>query len=523
MKLNVTKQKLILDKETIAEGAVNYATFQLNCDKSWKGLTKTVRFTADDGISVYDVPEVEENKIYYIPNEVLVKGKITVGVIGVSDKMTVTTATAFFTVEESIDRGRMPSVTHDAYAKYVHDASAHRKAAEEAEATSLACLEKCQRLKSQADSLVASALESERNSRKILEEVSCMLNAVGVAFRDIMNTGERLLSLDSNLYFSESKREKGEKARVFSESRRAEAEAERRAGETRREAAEARRMTAENVRALSEAERTKRFADIETRLSGLEEIERVDFACVFVAAEGEGELDVIDSCALFDSITLYGNTELVDGELCGVGEEGFVTFTVGDAEISIPVSRPLYSAGNIRDELTVSADGSVTVLRRISQVTLDGTVSAIRDDSVSERVMYVTPLLSDLPKYNSTEGISSSFSYGANNLADSVWISGDYVFLDLDSNEYPDVTALAQKLSEKSLVIVYPKQIPTQEAEGSIAPMMLAFPNVIKYDGNMKLNYKKNIFNALETLTERLNKIEKEKDNDNNIEEIHIA
>ncbi len=523
MKLTVTKQKLVLDKDVIAEGAVNYATFQLNCDDSWKGLVKTVRFTADNGINVYDVPQVEDSKIYYIPNEVLVKGKASVGVIGVSEQIILTTSIAYFEVEEALDCGRTPSVTNDAYVKYVKEVTAHKKAAEDAKKVSLECLEKSQKLKSEAEKFSALALESERKAQKILEEVSCILDAVGVSYRDIMNISSMLSDINGSLKVSESRRENREKTRMFSESRRDEAEASRRASETEREAAEARRMAAENLRALCESERVKRFADIETRLNFLEERERVDSGCIFVEAEGEEELDAFDSCAIFDSITLYGNTKLIDGRLYGVGNDGFVTFTIGNTKFDIPVSKPLYSAGNVRDELTVSSNGSITVTRRVSQYTIDKTASIICDDGEGERIMYVAPLLSDLPLYNSMDGMSSSFSYGADALKDSVWISGEYVFLDLNVNEYPDVDALVQKLSEYPLTLIYPKQIPTEEIEGSIEPVPITFPNVIKYDGKMKINCQKNVFKTLETITQRLEKIEKEKNNDNSIEEIHIA
>ena len=98
MILEVTKQKLRVNGE-VTEGAINYATFELHCDKSWEDFIKTVRFATEDGI--YDISDVETCRAYYSPHEVLLEGKVWVGVVGVSGENRVaTTEKASFYVKK---------------------------------------------------------------------------------------------------------------------------------------------------------------------------------------------------------------------------------------------------------------------------------------------------------------------------------------------------------------------------------------------------------------------------------------
>lgn len=522
MKFKVTEQKLeIQAPDVISEGAINFVTFELNCDESWAEFVKTVRFKHEDSDDVYDMPDIKEGVTYYVPAEVLAKGKVYVGVLGVfAVEHVATTTKAYFTVDEAVEQGKTPSTTPDAYAKYVNDVAEHRKTSEGAKKVALDCLEKCQKLMSDAETFSRSAVISRYKTEKLAEEVSGMLDAVGVVFGDIKKIEERLTSLDGVLSHSELKRDNGEQVRILSENGRAYSEEERRSRESERVIAETMRATAENVRALNEERRDRKLGDIEARLNVLENAAPTVLTCVTAVAEGEGEVILTDDCiASTDFISLFGATSVVDGRLCGIGENGIVTLKINGEVIDIPVSQPLYSAGEVSDELRLCPDGSITVIRRTARMTVEPTASILRDSDDSQRIMYVTPLTSTPPSLVATQGISDTFSYGSDVDRDSVWISGEYVFFYLDKSIYPDSKTLCQKLQEKPLNIVYPTFKETVELEGSVTPFSVTSPIAVSGDGKLAVQYKKDIFTAFEKISARLNSLDKMtkegKDDDN--------
>lgn len=528
MKFKVTGQELeILSSKVISEGAVNFVTFELCCDESWNGFAKTVRFAHQDSEEVFDIPDVDEGVAYYVPAEVLTKGMVYVGVVGVqSTERVATTSKAFFTVDEAVEGGKTPSVTADAYAKYVRDVTEHRRASEEAKKVSLECLEKCTRLKEDADTFARSAILSKRKTERILEEVSGMLDAVSMAFRSIKQIEEGLASLNGNLSRSELERDGAERARSMNERKRACLEEQRKSSEDEREAAEMRRCNAEDMRVSRELERDRKLRDMNERLSELEDRAPLPLSYVTVKEEGNGSIELSDmSISSLNSVSVYGETVLREGKLHGKGEMGYVCLTVGADTLELPVSSPLYSVGSAKDELTLGENGDITVVRRTASYVVGSSASFICDDRREGRVMYVTPFNAHLASDQSGEGVSSAFSYGLSADRDSVWISGEYVFFCLDAEKYPDVPSLCKALEDAPLTLIYPVMKPYAVSEGSVYPISPSIPVKVSYDGELSVSYTKDIFKAIENINARLDRLdEKEKENDNdNTEKVHVA
>ncbi|MBR6633916.1 MAG: hypothetical protein IKL05_06425 [Clostridia bacterium] len=528
MKFKVTEQNLeIQAPAVISEGAINFVTFELSCDESWAEFVKTVRFKHENSDDVYDMPDIKEGVTYYVPAEVLAKGKVYVGVLGVfAVEHVATTTKAYFTVDEAVEHGKTPSTTPDAYAKYVNDVVEHRKASEGAKKAALDCLEKCQKLISDAETFSRAAVISRYKTEKLAEEVSGMLDAVGVVFGDIKRIEERLTSIDGMLSNSEQRRDNGEQVRILSENGRAYSEEDRRSRESERVVAETMRATAENLRALNEERRDRKLCDVDERLKALENADPAVLTCITAVAEGEGEVILTDDCITnTDFISLFGNTSVVDGRLYGVGEKGFVTLKINDKIIDIPISQPLQSAGEVRDELRLCPDGSVTVIRRTAKMTVEPNASILRDSKDSGRIMYVTPLTSPTPSLTVTDGVSNMFSYGSEVDRDSVWIGGEYVFLYLDKSAYPDSQTLCERLTENPLNIVYPIFKETFELEGSITPFTLDSPVTVSTEGRLSVQYKKDIFKAFEKIGARLKSLDEKtkEEKDDNSTEINIA
>lgn len=502
MILKVTKQKLELDSDIIAEGAINYATFELQCDISWRDFSKTVRFVKNG--KVYDLSDVEEGRSYYLPHVILNEGTVWVGVVGVSDGNRVaTTEKAEFHVKGAIESGNTPVLPPDAYAKYVNEVTTHRKRAEMAEQISLECLKKCERLMSESENFTSIALSAKGRAEEILKEASGILDAVGMAFRDIREIEEALSSVNSRYSTAEQQRDKCEKARAFTENKRALSEDERRQRETEREAAEIRRNIAEQVRSLNDARRDDRLNTMETRLAELEAREPILTTCISAVASGENEL-VLDAFSLPESITIYGATTR-DGKLHGVGEEGFVTVTSDGSSIIIPISEPLYSVGETADSVTVTADGEVTVCRRTAKVTLDGSESYTIENMRDGSVMYITPLITATPQFESVD-IISSLEEG------NIRINGDYLFICFDADLYPNIPTLAQRLKDRPVEIIYPVLRPYEKNEGSVD--IDSLPSQIEYGGRISVKYKKDLFKVMDNLKKIIDEKEK-KDNEN--------
>ena len=82
MILTVKGQSLDLAGGIIAEGSVEFASFTLECDSSWDGYSRTVRFRHTSQEDTYDVAGVVDGRAYYVPSEVLVRGSVFVSVLG---------------------------------------------------------------------------------------------------------------------------------------------------------------------------------------------------------------------------------------------------------------------------------------------------------------------------------------------------------------------------------------------------------------------------------------------------------
>ena len=494
MILKVSGQRLELDCEVIAEGAIDFVTLELQCDESWCDFYKTVRFERDG--ELYDLP-VEEGKAYYLPTVILAEGKVGVGVIGVAEGNRVaTTEKAYFYVRGGVASGKTPITTPDAYAQYVTEVEEHRKRAEAAQRDSAICLERCEELSEYSKDIADGVEDRLRRCEDILRKVSGMLDAVGMAFCDINGIRETLASADSRYELSEKKRDRGERARVFVEDKREAAEEERRQREAEREAAENRRNIAEQVRSLGDVRRNERIKELEERLSVLESAESP--AVITSTVEGEGEVTVED-WAEAESITLFA-----DGGLRGADK---VSFELGATAYEIPIYAPLHSVGEIADSVTVNALGEATACRRTEYVTLDGTESYAVD---TELGALITPLVSKPPLYHCRETVTS--------FDGSIEINGDYIFIYV-GNDYTDIPTFAEALKSRPIEIVYPILHPTEEKAGNL--QLEELPRSIRYGGKISVTYKKDTFKVLDAMNERITKIEKEKSNGNN-QEIHL-
>ena len=505
MKINVKKQRLELDGDTVAEGALNYAAFELYCDDSWKGFNKTVRFAAEDGI--YDVPDIEEGKAYYIPHEVLREGRVWVGVVGVAeDNRVATTEKTWFDVKGAIASGNTPTVTRDAYAVFVNEALQHRRAAKESESAVLDCLEKCRELTEEVKRLSRIAVGSARRCDSVREEVHGMMSAVGMAFRDIKEAEKTIASVNSKYTAEEMRRDKGERARAYSESKRGEKEEERRQRETEREAAEIRRSTAEQVRAFNDARRESQLKDMEERIFTMENAVPQPLTHLHSVEAGEGELR-LDDFTEAESITLYGKVTEKDGKLHGAGEGGFLTFTSDGEEMSLPLSQPLYSVGDVEDSVTLSSRGEVTVTRRTERLCIDGTESYVCEDT-DDGVICITALTGKAPLYGNCTVVSSFTE-----LCSDIFINGDHLFFCLDGNNCHDIPTFTEELKKRPIELIYPILTPVEEREGSVG--IVTMPHLIGYNGKISASCKKDIFKALEMLNEKIKQIEKENKNEN--------
>lgn len=526
MKFKVTGQRLEIEAPmTVSEGARNFVTFELTSDESWKDFIKTARFENENTEYVCDVPDVEEGKAYYIPSEILVGGRVSVGVVGVcgQDRLA-TTQVAHFDVEKAIDNGKMPTITPNAYAKYVNDVREHRRVSERASESCQESLDECRRLSTKVSEIFESNSVSERKVRRMLEESSGILDAVGVAFREIVEIKESLSLLDTSLVQAEKKRDTMERAREISENKRKANETLRQKSEVERASSEIRRSREEGLRIVGEVERQKKFNELDKRILELENKKPELISSVVGRLTNKGRVELLDSAALeVIGITVYGESYLENGKLCGVGENGSVTLNIQGEAVSVSLPSPLYSVGDIRDELVISADGSVNVIRRIEKYIVNSKSPLLRDDSKNERVMFVAPLETNGARCDSDGGMSSYFSYGAGCDEDSVWVSGEYLFFNLDSNKYPDTNALTARLESDELVILYPKDSAEKEEEGSVVLPDLSVPCTIDGEYTLSLEYKKDIFKTFEKIISRLDSLEEKEEYNGNNEEACIT
>lgn len=122
LKITVKNQSLGLSEEVIAENSAEFAVFSASFSSEWDGFEKTVRFRHAEGNTVYDVANVTENGEYFIPSEVLHRGRVYVSCVGVKGAGSIATSTReSFEVKGSLitSEGTVPTVTPNAYAQYV--------------------------------------------------------------------------------------------------------------------------------------------------------------------------------------------------------------------------------------------------------------------------------------------------------------------------------------------------------------------------------------------------------------------
>jgi hypothetical protein len=187
MKFEVKGQRLeLVGSNVVAEGAVEFTTFTLECDESWDGYERVVRFRHTSHESVWDVAGVRDGEVYYVPSEVLVRGSVFVSVVGVKNGISVaTTETSGFFDEGAVDSGKTPTVTPDAYAQYVMQASAVQSGVEAALALTLEAEEDCSDAKkvcevcaAECSELADACRESERTALGVEKSVNEALETV---------------------------------------------------------------------------------------------------------------------------------------------------------------------------------------------------------------------------------------------------------------------------------------------------------------------------------------------------------
>lgn len=301
MKLKVNGQSLELEGgNIIAEGSVGFASFTLECDSSWKGYSRTVRFRHASQEKVYDVAGVVDNDVYYIPAEVLVRGSVFVSVLGVKGTANIsTTEFAGFFVEGTVDSGMTPTVTENAYAQYV--SMVNEKVELVNEAAALA-----ENSREHAEQLAGLAAISEDHCREsaslCLSRATYCQEAVGrvagaeremnIAVEQVHNSVNSLLSHDHALSVAENGRVASENARAEAERVRGISEKERELAEKARVEAEAERIAAERGRVAGEAEREKRIAQAE---DGIDSVSKALYTtAAAIRGEMEGEKIIID-------------------------------------------------------------------------------------------------------------------------------------------------------------------------------------------------------------------------------------
>ncbi len=272
MKLKVNGQSLKIESGGIvSEGAVEFASFVLECDESWKNFVRTVRFRHTSSQAVYDVAGVTDGAVYYIPAEVLTKGNVFVSVLGVSGGVHIsTTELASFFVEGSLDEGKTPVVTEDAYAQYVHSVKEYTDVAKEAKDKAISAQNVCEELAGLATVCEDNCEKSvqvcadfatlcERTSNSAAGAELSMQQAVE-SVRESVNV---LIDKNSDISIAENERAGAEYKRAQNEKERETAENERCEREEARSLAEAERILSEKTRILADSEREARLEQAE--------------------------------------------------------------------------------------------------------------------------------------------------------------------------------------------------------------------------------------------------------------------
>ena len=343
MKFEVNGQSLkLVEGATVAEGAVEFASFSIFCDSSWDGYSRCVRFRHAGDEDIWDVAGVQDGKVYYIPAEVLIRGSVFVSVLGVKGNERIsTTELAGFFVEGSLDNGKTPQVTPDAYAQYVSAVTESVAETRESRDRALLAMRVCEGLAGDMTVVQDGVLESEKNCQNYAALCERSYSAVSgaevsmqSAVESVRESAQRLLNKDSELSQAENVRKTNEENRIKSEKARKDAEKERTVAEENRELFEAGRVAAEKARVISDKEREARLSSVEEKTalavqSLLKKASAVKGFC-------DGKTVLVDDAAgdMPFSLCVRGESNVVGEvskdtpcEITSVGEEGKITLT----------------------------------------------------------------------------------------------------------------------------------------------------------------------------------------------------
>ncbi|MBQ9976829.1 MAG: hypothetical protein IJP16_09985 [Clostridia bacterium] len=275
MILTVKGQSLDLEGGIIAEGSVEFASFTLECDSSWDGYSRTVRFRHTSQEDTYDVAGVVDGRAYYVPSEVLVRGSVFVSVLGTKGASQIsTTELAGFFVEGTVDSGKVPTVTENAYAQYVSQVNGIAEHCEELAETVVNACKEAEEYAFNASSSEERCRESAVSCRdyatlceRVSAETSGAEQQMSIAVERVRDSVNALLSHDHSLSVAENERHASENERRASEETRKACESERESNEQKRASAEAERISAERGRVAGELERESRVAGLESEMA----------------------------------------------------------------------------------------------------------------------------------------------------------------------------------------------------------------------------------------------------------------
>ncbi len=493
MVIHIKGQDLKIENSFIAEGAIKYATFEIRSDKSWRKFNKTVSFLHKTTNLRVDLPDIEEGKVYYFPRDILKSGEVEVAVFGVFCDTLITTNKKSFTVEKSIEDGKTPEITENAYLKFVNDVLLHRKSCEKSEKKIREMEKNCLDAKSTSlDSLEKSRLALDK-STKTLEKISGAVDAMGLALKGVKEREEELLSENSFLIRSEELRKVGEKERSLNEEIRQKSEYERQKTEEERKESELSRVNAEKLRALCEIQRAEKIADITSRLNAVEKNTDIsncyeEELCVENSLIFDNEQSVNEVCItpIFDEACL--NLEIN-------GEDRFKT--------------TLKRVGEVADELRINSDGAY-IFRRTSSITLDHDDEIIGEEEEGERKLFVIHLNAPFayPDLSESIGRSTFFDYGKKESGDNIFVSGEFIFLYVTNENFNIKKKLSDLKKEGNpLTVTYP--ILEEERERVKTLYLPEKITKIKADGTeIKVKIKRNIFTTFKELSSRITFLE---------------
>ncbi len=456
MILKVRGQSLKLEGGVIAEGAVDFATFEIKSDSAWRELIKTARFKRYGENKVYDTADVKDGEVYYLPRELLRQGKVEVSLVGVNGEGVVaTTEKKRFTIKGSVDGGSTPAVSEDAYAKYVSDVLYLKERCENAEKKSVDAENVCSKAR---DSVEKTAFEMKKilsECRDILANVSGALDAVGVAFKEIKDTEKILTSKNSDLDIFEAKRDSFERARVVAEREREKREEERRDAERERKLIESARSTSEKMRALREEIILGEMKDMRERLDALEKSEPFFFTEAL-----ESDEYLLDENTLENKVT---------------GETLFL-------------SSPLLQVGEVFDSVEMNGE-ETKVIRRLTSVIISDNAEIIEEGTLFA-------VLLETSGNGEPIGRASHLLYG-----EEVFVKGELLFF----TSFDSAEALRAFLKENApFEVLYPA---LKEKVEILPPMTLpecAAGVEVNADGNTTVFYKKSLTETLSEINKKL-------------------